>query len=65
MDNNQNGGVDRLTWPFRPVAQLIAIESCNSEPGTNFFLLLMALATVLIGTQHGNLFCYTKATSSL
>jgi hypothetical protein len=26
MDNNQNGGVDRLMWPFRPVAQLIAID---------------------------------------
>jgi hypothetical protein len=26
MDNNQNGGVDRLVWPFRPVAQLIAID---------------------------------------
>ena len=25
MDNNQNGGVNRLMWPFRPVAQLIAI----------------------------------------
>jgi hypothetical protein len=26
MDNNQNGGVNRLMWPFRLVAQLIAIE---------------------------------------
>ena len=26
MDNNQNGDVDRLMWPFRPVAQLIAID---------------------------------------
>jgi hypothetical protein len=36
MDNNQNGGVDRLMWPFRPIAQLIAIMSHNSEPGTSF-----------------------------
>jgi hypothetical protein len=36
MDNNQNGGVDRLMWPFRPIAQPIAIMSHNSEPGTNF-----------------------------
>ena len=27
MDNNQNGGVDRLMWPFRPVAQPIAIDA--------------------------------------
>jgi hypothetical protein len=26
MDNKQNGGVDRLMWPIRPVAQLIAID---------------------------------------
>jgi hypothetical protein len=26
MDNNQNGDVDRLMWPFRPVARLIAID---------------------------------------
>jgi hypothetical protein len=26
MDNNKNGGVDRLMWPFRLVAQLIAID---------------------------------------
>jgi hypothetical protein len=26
MDNNQNGGVDRLMWPCRPIAQLIAID---------------------------------------
>src|SRR6202043_3054142 len=32
MDNNQNGGVDRLMWPFRPIAQLIALDD-NSEPG--------------------------------
>ena len=26
MDNNQNGGVDRLMWSFRPVTKLIAID---------------------------------------
>ena len=26
MDNTQNGDVDRLMWPFRRVAQLIAID---------------------------------------
>jgi hypothetical protein len=27
MDNNQNGGIDRLMWPSRRVAQLIAIDA--------------------------------------
>jgi hypothetical protein len=31
MDNNQNGGVDRLMWPFRPVAQLIDIDVVQFE----------------------------------